>query len=131
MKATVMKFDCIEGPGSSMSILAVSKATPTEMIRKYETLMGKNVYSYPNPSKGETNIRFPLSAPEKVSIGILDLSGKLVWSLTLDSRETSAGINKVVWYGVNDFGQQMANGVYLLMIQAGDKTVKKKIAVVR
>jgi hypothetical protein len=37
----------------------------------------------------------------------------------------------MVWNGINASGRQVANGVYLFIIQADNKTVKKKIAIVR
>jgi hypothetical protein len=42
-----------------------------------------------------------------------------------------SGINKVIWQGINNSGEQIANGLYLLIVQADNKTVIKKIAIIR
>jgi len=97
----------------------------------FVTLAENEVYSYPNPNAGEANIRFPLAAPAEIHIEIQDINGKHVWSKAFSAAETFRGINRVTWYGVNDLGQQVGNGIYLLVISAENKTVKKKIAIIR
>jgi flagellar hook assembly protein FlgD len=106
--------------------------TPTPITTvTYQTLTNSEVYSYPNPSSGITTIRFPLAAQQDVHITIADLNGKRVWSHNIGSQETVAGINKVIWQGINNSGEQIANGLYLLIVQADNKTVIKKIAIIR
>ena len=54
-----------------------------------------------------------------------------VRSYNIDSHNTTVGINRLSWDGENDVGLKVGNGVYLFVIQADNKTVKKKIAVIR
>jgi hypothetical protein len=126
--ATVMPTPTSEGFRAASITKQTLTPTPT---RIYETLSDKDVYSYPNPSRGETNIRFPLAAPKETHIIIEDINGKRVWTRNLREGDTTGGINKIVWNGINDTGRQVSNGIYLLVIQADNKTVKKKIAIVQ
>ena len=145
--ASVMYYPCpidlsSSSSSGSVSALCVGKRTPTPTITvsptptpittvTYQTLTNSEVYSYPNPSSGITTIRFPLAAQQDVHITIADLNGKRVWSHNIGSQETVAGINKVIWQGINNSGEQIANGLYLLIVQADNKTVIKKIAIIR
>ncbi len=96
-----------------------------------EPLSEKNTFNFPNPCKDRTTIRFSLASPEDVNIAIYDINGRIVWQKNLDAGETIAGINCVVWNAVNDYGIYAANGVYILKVATIDKTVTKKIAIVR
>jgi hypothetical protein len=120
---------CVVGNGM-IQIASMSKYIPTPII-KYETLSEKDVYSYPNPSQGDTTIRFTLAMPEDIYLAIMDINGNRVWTHVVKTGDTKEGINKIDWKGLNDNNQQIANGVYLFIIQAGNKTVKKKIAIIR
>ena len=92
----------------------------------------ENTYNYPNPTRdGRTFIRFPLSSPASVSLRIYDEMGNLVWSKDLAPSETIAGLNNVVWPGVNDRGRAVGNGGYILKVSSGDIVIVKKIAVIR
>jgi hypothetical protein len=118
--------------GDNLKIASTSKSTPTPTpVIKYETLDQKDVYSYPNPSQGNTSIRFTLAESKEIHFIIMDISGKRVWTHNLGVGDTIEGINKIIWDGKNDIGQQVGNGVYLFVIQADNKTVEKKIAIIR
>ncbi len=96
-----------------------------------EPLCEKNTFNFPNPCKDKTNIRFSLESPEDVNIAIYDNNGKIIWQKKLDAGETMAGVNCIVWNVTNDFGIHVANGVYILRVQAGEKMATKKIAIIR
>jgi hypothetical protein len=112
-----------------LSMLKIEKDTPTSVLA--EPLSSKNTYNYPNPCNGQTNIRFSLEKPVDVNIAIYDLAGKMVWLKVLKSSEVRAGINAVVWRAINDIGLSAANGVYILNVSAGGRTITKKIAIVQ
>ena len=96
-----------------------------------EKLSDKNVYNYPNPCSDKTTIRFSLDKNTEVKIIITDASGNVVWQKVLSSAETRIGINNIEWNLVNDAGNKISNGVYILKVISGDVTVSKKIAVVK
>ncbi len=96
-----------------------------------EKLSDKNVYNYPNPCSDKTTIRFSLDRSTEVKILITDANGNVVWQKILTSSETRTGVNNVEWNLVNDFGNKVSNGVYILKVVSGDVVVNKKIAVVK
>ena len=90
-----------------------------------------NTYVYPNPSQGSVNIRFLLLDPADVGIRIFDIAGKPVWDGSLDRGSTTAGLNRLVWEGINSNGIPVANGVYTLVVRANGTCIIKHIAIVR
>ncbi|HPI02939.1 MAG TPA: FG-GAP-like repeat-containing protein [Candidatus Goldiibacteriota bacterium] len=94
--------------------------------------MNKNtVYNYPNPAKTQTTFRFPLREKQEVKIAVLDIKGNLVWSKTIPESESAAGINYITWNLVNDIGQSVSNGAYILKVITKDKVISKNIAIVK
>jgi len=96
-----------------------------------EKLSDKNVYNYPNPCSEKTTIRFSLDKNTEVKILITDANGNAVWQKILSPAETRVGINNIEWNLVNDSGNRVSNGVYILKVISGDVVVNKKIAVVK
>lgn len=78
-----------------------------------------------------TTIRFSLSKPVDVSIMLYDINGKAVWKKQMSVNETIAGINSVRWEGVNELGMEVSNGVYFLKVVAENKTIIKKLSVIK
>ena len=102
------------------------KATPTPV--RYEELSYKNTYNYPNPCSDKTTIRFSVIEPQDISIIIYNARGKEIWRRDMHAR---AGVNHILWDVSNKAGLQTANGIYILKIITEDKTITKKIAVIK
>ena len=78
-----------------------------------ETSLEKN---YPNPFNPSTSIPFQLKEAGFVSLKVYDMSGSLVKTLAADYRD--AGSYEVIWNGLNNDGQKVASGQYLLQMSA-------------
>jgi len=85
--------------------------------------------NYPNPFNPETNIAFDIPTRTNVTIVIYNTLGQKVRTLIQDVREP--GSYKVVWDGRNDAGIQVASGVYIYMIRAGNFVKSKKMTLMR
>jgi flagellar hook assembly protein FlgD len=89
--------------------------------------------NYPNPFSPDvesTTVEYFLDAPQKVSIRIYTLTGAEVQTL-MNLEDQAAGLQKVLWDGRNSDGVIVRNGVYLCVIQAGQKKTAVKIMVIR
>lgn len=87
-------------------------------------------FCYPNPTHGgSVKFSFDLEVPLPVLIQIFDMNGEKVWSRQLGEGETQSGVNTIPWPVTNQGGQNLASGLYVYSITAGNQTVTKKLAV--
>ena len=70
--------------------------------------------NYPNPFNPTTNIAFALPEAAKVQIIIYDLTGREVWH-NMQSIY-NAGNYTITWDGVNQAGESVVSGIYLVQI---------------
>ena len=79
---------------------------------------------YPNPASTSATIYFSLPQSEKVTIGILDLTGRMV--TVVSDVMFEAGENEVKWNTEN-----ITAGIYFLRMEAGDTVQMEKITVMK
>ncbi|MGE4169612.1 MAG: hypothetical protein AB7F28_02710 [Candidatus Margulisiibacteriota bacterium] len=90
-----------------------------------------------NPNQSVSHIQYSLTKDAAVSGYLHSISGERLWQFeALPGTEGGkAGFNSVTWSGTNSFGEQVANGAYILYLvfQAdGHKEIKKtKILVLK
>lgn len=74
-----------------------------------------NALAYPNPFKDETEITFNIDTPADVSVRIYTLSGRFVNTI---SKHVEPAFGIVRWNGKDRHGTDVANGIYLAVIEA-------------
>ena len=79
---------------------------------------------YPNPASTSAVISFYLDQPQKISIKLLDMTGKLVTVITDDAFQE--GDNEFNW-NINN----ISNGIYLIRIESGDFSETQKISLIK
>ena len=92
------------------------------------------VACYPNPARnGVINItNLPTNVQQDFSVEIFTLTSKLVRSYFADDTEyTADGHRKVKWDCKNDAGEDVAPGVYLVLVKNNSKKRVMKVAVIR
>ncbi|MFQ5708492.1 MAG: FlgD immunoglobulin-like domain containing protein [bacterium] len=97
---------------------------PSEIPNEYALLQ-----NYPNPFNPETVIRYQLPKPGHVKLVIYNQLGKRVRSLV--NSDKVAGNYQVQWDGRNDSGKQVASGIYVYQLRAGDFVASKKLLLMR
>lgn len=81
-----------------------------------------NVLNYPNPFSTSTRFVFTLTGsevPEVFTIRILTISGKVIREITrneLGHLHIGRNITEYAWDGRDDYGDRLANGVYLYQV---------------
>ena len=81
-----------------------------------------NVINYPNPFSTQTEFVFTLTGrtvPDEFTIQIYSMSGKVVKEIRKEELgPLRIGLNRTdyKWTGTDDFGNKLANGVYLYRI---------------
>lgn len=79
-------------------------------------------YPYPNPFSTATRFVFTLTGseiPDQVKVQIMTVTGKVVREITQDELgdiRIGNNISSFVWDGTDEFGDRLANGVYLYRV---------------
>ena len=85
--------------------------------------------NYPNPFNPETTIEYQLPHASHVKVVIYNLAGQLV--RTLIDAQHAAGKFQTHWDGKDELGNQVASGVYLYELQAGNFQANQKMILMR
>ncbi len=83
----------------------------------------------PNPFSDQTQIEFELPQEAEVTLEIYNLQGQRVKQLI--AAQLLGGIHQEMWTGTDAKGQVMPTGVYLLRLQVGQRSLSKKISLIR
>ena len=78
------------------------------------------VYNYPNPFSKHTQFQFETNwtgIPLEINIYIQTITGKLVKTITKRITPDGYRITNLDWDGKDDFGSDLANGVYVYQIK--------------
>ena len=100
-------------------------------IRPDETRLLAN---YPNPFNPETWIPYHLANDTDVQISIYDINGTLVRQLDLGYQQAGYYTTRsraVYWDGRNEFGEQVATGVYFYHLQADNMSLLRKMVILK
>ncbi len=105
-----------------------------EKIGEYK-FFTKYTYAFPSPFiyGKNTYIFLPVSvAAESVDLNIYSPSMDLVYiasSNTIDNNNVINGQPGIKWNGLSNSGEQLASGVYIYVIKAGDETTLGKLVI--
>ena len=91
---------------------------------------GRLLGSHPNPTSGESTIRYELTRPTSVRLSVYDLAGRLVRML-LPQSEFDPGEYVLTWDGRNSIGSRVAAGVYFVQLEMANARDTRRIVVVR
>src|SRR4029077_20814888 len=84
--------------------------------------MISNLLNYPNPFTTSTAFVFTITGsevPQNMKIQILTITGKIVREITMDELgplHIGRNITEYKWDGNDQYGQRLANGVYLYRV---------------
>jgi len=85
--------------------------------------------NFPNPFNPETFIKFSLKEKDHTKIDIFNIKGQKVKTL-LDSVVES-GEHTVIWNGRDDFGRELAGGVYLYRMATSDMILVRRMVLLK
>jgi hypothetical protein len=84
--------------------------------------------NHPNPFNPSTEIAFDLPAARHVKLRIYDVAGRSVRTLIDDRLDPD--VHSVRWDGRDDRGQRLSSGVFFYRLDAGDRTLSRKLVIV-
>lgn len=83
----------------------------------------------PNPFSRAVEIRYRLEADGLVTVGIYDVAGRLVRTLT--SERLGAGYHADTWDGTDGRGVNLPSGIYFCNLEAGRFSLRKKLILLK
>ena len=108
-----------------------------EAAESKENLPEKSIQLYPNPFLTNLNISihiFDAALTEGTggssSVRIYDVRGRLVRTV-LDETSLHPGEYQRAWDGLDEYGNEAAPGVYYVKLQIGDRSVTKRVILLR
>ncbi len=85
--------------------------------------------NYPNPFNMTTRINCTLPRRAAVSLTVYNILGQNIRNWQFDSQP--AGIFSIDWDGRNDFGGEVASGIYFIQMKTDDFSETKKMVLVK
>ena len=85
--------------------------------------------SYPNPFNNEIKIPYKTSGDNIISATIFNLKGQLVFDFY--NGEKKAGSHYFKWNGLNNLGQEIPSGTYILAVDNGYKFYTQKLVLLK
>jgi hypothetical protein len=94
-----------------------------------ETVPLGRLAPWPNPTSRTASIQYSLSRDQHVTVEVYDATGKLV--RTLVESVHNQGTHTATWDGKNDAGEPVAQGVYIVQVNAGESPSIHKVVISR
>ncbi len=108
--------------GKDRSDNAAGKMEYRVMFEVINKPMISNMLNYPNPFTTSTAFVFTITGsevPQNIKIEIMTVTGKIVREITkneLGPLQVGRNITEFKWDGTDQFGQKLANGIYLYRV---------------
>ena len=83
----------------------------------------------PNPFNPSTTIEYRLPEAGDVQLVIYNLLGQEIRTLVQETMD--AGFHSVVWDGTDEFGKQVASGIYIYRMSVGDITKVQRMMLLK
>lgn len=80
--------------------------------------------NYPNPFNSSTNIKFRINKPEHLKLSVFDITGKEI-SVLMNSFMNPGN------YDINFDGTGLASGIYFYSLSTGNKTITRRMALIK
>ncbi|MCD6374881.1 MAG: T9SS type A sorting domain-containing protein [Caldisericaceae bacterium] len=85
--------------------------------------------NFPNPFNNSTTIRVFLPAPGRMRLSVFDVNGRLIQ--LLKAGYLTSGKHRFQWNGTNQKGEAVASGLYFYRAEFEDKTITRKMLLVK
>ena len=85
--------------------------------------------SYPNPFNPSTTIRYQTPEQGHISIDIYDISGMKIKSMVNEVH--APGTYQLVWDGTDNRSQNVASGIYFVLLETDSFTALDRVVLIK
>ncbi len=121
---TVSSAIVVDNDASEMNVTIANAKVESVLPKDYSLSQNQ-----PNPFNPATDISFSLPNAGQVKLVVYNILGAEVATLVDEVR--SAGVHRVTWDGRDNSGKQVASGIYLYRLTAGDFAATKKMMLLK
>ncbi len=100
------------------TIIRVTEPPPTSTAPEEVLPLIRHVRVYPNPSGGSVTLELDGMNRGTVNLEVFDLIGRRIRAI--QGEVISSGALRLVWDGLDESGEKVASGAYLLCVESGD-----------
>jgi spore germination protein YaaH len=124
-----------DGSNPELWTLLFEKFNPntTDVFQELKTYLPRQLSInalYPNPTNSSFMLEFySKSKHETLQIIISDIAGRKIKIVNMPSRNTH--VYSWEWDGINDLGQKLSTGTYILQLTNGQETKVRKVTMVK
>ena len=86
--------------------------------------------NFPNPFNGETRIQYDIPDPTGLRVVVYDMMGREVKEL-IHSGAHPVGYFEIGWNGVDNQGNRLASGIYLISFQSTEFQATRKMVLLK
>ncbi|KPL04554.1 MAG: hypothetical protein AMJ90_00475 [candidate division Zixibacteria bacterium SM23_73_2] len=108
----------------NVGYVGVEEETESNLPEKFTLFQ-----NYPNPFNPNTTIEYYIPKDIKVTVSIHNILGQKV--KTLVDWHQKAGFRKVLWYGKNQNGEDVASGIYFYQLKTEAVVQTKKMVLIK
>lgn len=104
-----------------------SEMTTEFIVASSEAFALKHVLNYPNPFNNFTTFHFDHNRVGEVltvMVQVYTISGKLVKTLSTQVSPANSHFDQLTWNGLDDYGDKLANGVYIYKVKVQGQSGK-------
>ncbi|GAB1469040.1 hypothetical protein MASR2M64_18130 [Candidatus Cloacimonadota bacterium] len=127
-----IELSILKADGSELPVSTTISSQPQAIIGSYPSFLNLEIKAagdtpvptrllgcYPNPFNPSTTVSFSIAQDNSlVCIEVFNIKGQKV--CTLAHALFAQGEHRIIWQGLDSKGQNVASGMYLFVMQAGD-----------
>ena len=129
---TIQNISAVDPQGNPISFITEPETLITEVQANAYSAIPEIFFisqNYPNPFNSQTIIQYQLPKRSRVTIKIFNLLGQEIETLVDEEKEP--GYYTATWDGRDSTGREVASGIYLYQIKAGNFTKTRKMLLLR
>ncbi len=113
------------GTGNGIELIDIEQSTPSHVVeREGVPVVFQLSQNYPNPFNPSTKIQFSIANRKRTIVKVFDVLGRAVATLVDEVKEPGT-------YSVHFDGTNLASGVYIYRLQAGDFVTTKQLLLLK
>lgn len=105
---------------------------PGVSITEFPELVDKKIIvkSFPNPFTTQTILEYVMGKGDRVSLKIVDLSGRQIRTL-INNDYKKSGTYSIMWDGKDDYKKNLPSGHYFAIFRLSDVAISRKLVLIK